>query len=57
MVRYDNAMKTPEMLEGPAAFERFQSAVRAVLTVPKSAVPSPFSKPKPKAKKPTTKVG
>ncbi len=33
----------PEMTEGPEAYERFHEAMRAVLKVPKSAVPpSPF---------------
>jgi hypothetical protein len=42
----------PEMYEGSEAFDRFQQAVRAVLKVPKSAMPpSPFAKQKPAASK------
>ncbi len=55
--RYSIPMKTepktaqprphPEMHEGPEAFDRFRQAVKAVLRVPKSAMPpSPFSKKK-----------
>ena len=41
----------PEMQEGPAAFERFRKAVKAVIAVPKEAVPAATSKARTKKKK------
>jgi hypothetical protein len=41
-----------EMNEGAGAFERFQNAVKAVLAVPKNALPPRPSRKKRKAAKP-----
>jgi hypothetical protein len=42
---------TREMIEGPEAAARFQRALKAIVAVPKSAVPKPGRK----TKKPTQK--
>jgi hypothetical protein len=34
----------PELIEGDEAFVNLQNAVKAVLKVPKSSIPSPFGK-------------
>jgi hypothetical protein len=41
----DDMKPHTEMVEGTEAFDRFKSALKAILTVPKSALPpSPFNK-------------
>jgi hypothetical protein len=45
------------MIEGQEAFERFREAAKKMLSVPKSAIPNPFRKTKPKRKKPTDHKG
>jgi hypothetical protein len=42
---------TREMIEGPEAAARFQKALKAVLTVPKSALTKPRKTKKPAAPK------
>jgi hypothetical protein len=43
---------TREMIEGTEAFTRFKTALKAILAVPKSAMPpSPFKKWVPKVKR------
>jgi hypothetical protein len=46
-----------EMLEGPEALDRFKKALKAVLSVPKTAVPNPFRKTKPKRNMRRTQKG
>jgi hypothetical protein len=50
----DEAMKPhPEMIEGPEAWDRFKIAMKAIVKVPKSALPpNPFGK---RRRKPPTK--
>ena len=48
--------KRAEMIEGPEAFLRFKTAMKAILTVPKSSMPpSPFKKWVPKKKRSASK--
>jgi hypothetical protein len=48
--------RTPEYIEGPEAETRFMSALKTILSVPKSAASNPFSKPR-KRKKPVARRG
>jgi hypothetical protein len=46
------SLRQPEMIEGQEAFDRFRTAVKATLTVPKSAFPpSPFGRSSGKKRK------
>ena len=60
MILCEHAIMKPhsEMIEGPEAWTRFQNAMKAIIKVPKSAMPpSPFGSRAKKAKKPTATKG
>jgi len=47
-----------EMIEGPEAFERLRDAMKAILTVPKSALPpSPYKQSRTPKKRPAAHKG
>jgi hypothetical protein len=41
---------TADMIEGQEAFDRFRDAAKKMMAVPKTAIPNPFKKSKPKKK-------
>jgi len=46
------------MIEGPEAFQRLRSAMKTILSVPKSALPpSPYKQSKPRKKRPAAHKG
>lgn len=47
-----------EMIEGPEAWERFRTAMKAIVKVPKTALPpSPFGKRAKNTRKPIARKG
>jgi hypothetical protein len=42
---------TPDMIEGTEAWDRFRTAAKKMISVPKSAIPNPFNKAKTKKRK------
>lgn len=48
---------TREMVEGPEAFTRFRAAMKTIVSVPKSALPTSPFKPHAKKKKPAAPKG
>jgi hypothetical protein len=55
--KMENMKPHPEMTEGPAAFERFQKAMKTIVSVRKSDVMAPLSKTRRRKKKPVSRKG